>query len=328
MQELHYLEGVRLVQDQLTKHLKGFEAMGAKIQVGNGFIEAEVKGRLKGAKIYLDFPSVGATENIIMAAALAEGTTILENVAKEPEIVDLANYINAMGGKVRGAGTGTIKIEGVETLYGAKHNIIPDRIEAGTFMVAAAITEGNVLVKGAVPEHMTSLVAKMEEMGIQIIEEEEGLRVIGPSELKPIDLKTMPHPGFPTDMQSQMMALLLRANGTSMITETVFENRFMHAEEFRRMNGDIKIEGRSVIINGPVQLQGAEVSATDLRAGAALVLAGLVAEGHTRVTELKHIDRGYVNFHQKLAAIGADIERVNDETADVTQEQVVSDLNA
>lgn len=312
----------------IDQHLKGFEAMGAKIQVGNGFIEAEVKGRLKGAKIYLDFPSVGATENIIMAAALAEGTTILENVAKEPEIVDLANYINAMGGKVRGAGTGTIKIEGVETLHGAKHNIIPDRIEAGTFMVAAAITEGNVLVKGAVPEHMTSLVAKMEEMGIQIIEEEEGLRVIGPSELKPIDLKTMPHPGFPTDMQSQMMALLLRANGTSMITETVFENRFMHAEEFRRMNGDIKIEGRSVIINGPVQLQGAEVAATDLRAGAALVLAGLVAEGHTRVTELKHIDRGYVNFHQKLAAIGADIERVNDESADVTQEQVVSDLNA
>lgn len=312
----------------IDQHLKGFEAMGAKIQVGNGFIEAEVNGRLKGAKIYLDFPSVGATENIIMAAALAEGTTILENVAKEPEIVDLANYINAMGGKVRGAGTGTIKIEGVETLHGAKHNIIPDRIEAGTFMVAAAITEGNVLVKGAVPEHMTSLVAKMEEMGIQIIEEEEGLRVIGPSELKPIDLKTMPHPGFPTDMQSQMMALLLRANGTSMITETVFENRFMHAEEFRRMNGDIKIEGRSVIINGPVQLQGAEVAATDLRAGAALVLAGLVAEGHTRVTELKHIDRGYVNFHQKLAAIGADIERVNDESADVTQEQVVSDLNA
>lgn len=190
------------------------------------------------------------------------------------------------------------------------------------------ITEGNVLVKGAVPEHMTSLVAKMEEMGIQIIEEEEGLRVIGPSELKPIDLKTMPHPGFPTDMQSQMMALLLRANGTSMITETVFENRFMHAEEFRRMNGDIKIEGRSVIINGPVQLQGAEVALTDLRAGARLVLAGLVAEGHTRVTELKHIDRGYVNFHQKLATIGADIERVNDESADVTQEQVVSDLNA
>ncbi|MEC3607942.1 UDP-N-acetylglucosamine 1-carboxyvinyltransferase [Bacillus glycinifermentans] len=312
----------------IDQHLKGFEAMGAKIKVGNGFIEATVEGRLQGAKIYLDFPSVGATENLIMAASLAEGTTTLENVAKEPEIVDLTNYINAMGGKIRGAGTGTIKIEGVKTLHGAKHTIIPDRIEAGTFMVAAAITQGNVLVQGAVPEHLTSLIAKMEEMGVQIIEEADGLRIIGPAELKPIDLKTMPHPGFPTDMQSQMMALLMRANGTSMITETVFENRFMHAEEFRRMNGDIKIEGRSVIINGPVQLQGAEVAATDLRAGAALVLAGLVADGHTRVTELKHLDRGYVNFHQKLANLGADIERVNDEEVHLENKEVVSDVNA
>ncbi|MFT4399000.1 UDP-N-acetylglucosamine 1-carboxyvinyltransferase [Bacillus sp. SW14] len=313
----------------IDQHLKGFEAMGAEIKVGNGFIEAEVNGRLQGAKIYLDFPSVGATENLIMASALADGTTTLENVAKEPEIVDLANYINGMGGKIRGAGTGTIKIEGVEKLYGVKHHIIPDRIEAGTFMVAAAITEGNVLVKGAVPEHLTSLIAKMEEMGVTIKDEGEGLRVIGPKELKPIDIKTMPHPGFPTDMQSQMMALLLRASGTSMITETVFENRFMHAEEFRRMNGDIKIEGRSVIINGPVQLQGAEVAATDLRAGAALILAGLVAEGHTRVTELKHLDRGYVDFHKKLEGIGADIERVNDESASEQEnKEVVSDLNA
>ncbi|MGQ5110714.1 UDP-N-acetylglucosamine 1-carboxyvinyltransferase [Bacillus halotolerans] len=313
----------------IDQHLKGFEAMGSEIKVGNGFIEAEVKGRLQGAKIYLDFPSVGATENLIMAAALAEGTTTLENVAKEPEIVDLANYINGMGGKIRGAGTGTIKIEGVDKLHGVRHHIIPDRIEAGTFMVAAAITEGNVLVKGAVPEHLTSLIAKMEEMGVTIKDEGEGLRVIGPKELKPIDIKTMPHPGFPTDMQSQMMALLLRASGTSMITETVFENRFMHAEEFRRMNGDIKIEGRSVIINGPVQLQGAEVAATDLRAGAALILAGLVAEGHTRVTELKHLDRGYVDFHQKLAGLGADIERVNDESASEQEsKEVVSDLNA
>nr|MDH3078203.1 UDP-N-acetylglucosamine 1-carboxyvinyltransferase [Bacillus velezensis] len=313
----------------IDQHLKGFEAMGAKIKVGNGFIEAEVEGRLQGAKIYLDFPSVGATENLIMANALAEGTTTLENVAKEPEIVDLANYINAMGGKIRGAGTGTIKIEGVEKLHGVRHNIIPDRIEAGTFMVVAAITEGNVLVKGAVPEHLTSLIAKMEEMGVKITDEGEGLRVIGPAQLKPIDIKTMPHPGFPTDMQSQMMAPLLRASGTSMITETVFENRFMHAEEFRRMNGDIKIEGRSVIINGPVQPQGAEVAATDLRAGAALILAGLVAEGHTRVTELKHLDRGYVNFHQKLAALGADIERVVDETAaEQESKEVVTDLNA
>jgi UDP-N-acetylglucosamine 1-carboxyvinyltransferase len=313
----------------IDQHLKGFEAMGAKVKVGNGFIEAEVNGRLKGAKIYLDFPSVGATENIMMAASLAEGTTIIENVAKEPEIVDLANFLNKMGANVRGAGTGTIRIEGVKVLFGADHAIIPDRIEAGTFMVAAAITGGNVLVKGAVPEHISSLIAKMEEMGVAIIEENDGIRVIGPEKLKAVDIKTMPHPGFPTDMQSQMMALLLRAEGTSMITETVFENRFMHVEEFRRMNADIKIEGRSVILNGSSNLQGAEVSATDLRAAAALILSGLVADGVTRVTELKHLDRGYVDFHQKLALLGADIERVNDEEETFTViEPLVSDLNA
>ncbi len=296
----------------IDQHLKGFEAMGAKVQVGNGFVEAYVEGELKGAKIYLDFPSVGATENIMSAATLAKGTTILENAAKEPEIVDLANFLNAMGAKVRGAGTGTIRIEGVEKLYGGNHSIIPDRIEAGTFMVAAAITGGDILIENAVPEHLRSITAKMEEMGVKIIEENEGVRVIGPDKLKAVDIKTMPHPGFPTDMQSQMMALLLQADGTSMITETVFENRFMHVEEFRRMNADIKIEGRSVIMNGPNSLQGAEVGATDLRAAAALILAGLVSEGYTRVTELKHLDRGYVDFHKKLAALGATIERVNE----------------
>lgn len=313
----------------IDQHLKGFEAMGAKVKVGNGFIEAEVDGRLKGAKIYLDFPSVGATENIMMAASLAEGTTVIENVAKEPEIVDLANFLNKMGANVKGAGTGTIRIEGVRQLFGADHTIIPDRIEAGTFMVAAAITGGNVLVKNAVPEHISSLIAKMEEMGVTIIEENDGVRVIGPEKLKAADIKTMPHPGFPTDMQSQMMALLLRAEGTSMITETVFENRFMHVEEFRRMNADIKIEGRSVILNGLSNLQGAEVAATDLRAAAALILAGLVADGVTRVTELKHLDRGYVNFHEKLAMLGADIERVKEEEETFTVvEPLVSDLNA
>lgn len=314
----------------IDQHLKGFEAMGATVKVGNGFIEAEAPNGLHGAKVYLDFPSVGATENIMMAASLAKGTTVLENVAKEPEIVDLANLINKMGGKVRGAGTGTIRIEGVEKLYGADHNIIPDRIEAGTFMVAAAITGGNVLVRGAVPEHSTSLIAKMEEMGVLFIEEQDGIRVIGPEKLKAVDIKTMPHPGFPTDMQSQMMALLLRAQGTSMITETVFENRFMHVEEFRRMNANIKIDGRSVIMNGPSDLQGAEVAATDLRAAAALILTGLVADGITRVTELKHLDRGYVNIHQKLAALGADIERINEveETLDVEVDAPVADLNA
>ncbi|MFP5114206.1 UDP-N-acetylglucosamine 1-carboxyvinyltransferase [Bacillaceae bacterium C204] len=313
----------------IDQHLKGFEAMGATVKVGNGFIEAEVNGRLQGAKIYLDFPSVGATENIMMAATLAVGTTIIENVAKEPEIVDLANFLNKMGAKVRGAGTGTLRIEGVNVLFGADHNIIPDRIEAGTFMVAAAITGGNVLVKGAVPEHLSSLIAKMEEMGITIREEEDGVRVIGTDRLKAVDIKTMPHPGFPTDMQSQMMALLLRADGTSMITETVFENRFMHVEEFRRMNADIKIEGRSVILNGSSNLQGAEVSATDLRAAAALILTGLVSEGMTRVTELKHLDRGYVDFHGKLARLGADIERVSEADETFTEIQnLVSDMNA
>ena len=311
----------------IDQHLKGFEAMGAKVKVGNGFIEAEVDGRLKGAKIYLDFPSVGATENIMMAACLADGTTILENVAKEPEIVDLANFLNKMGANVRGAGTGTIRIEGVKVLFGADHAIIPDRIEAGTFMVAAAITCGNVLVQGAVPEHLSSLIAKMEEMGVKILEEDDGIRVIGPKKLKAVDIKTMPHPGFPTDMQSQMMALLLRAEGTSMITETVFENRFMHVEEFRRMNADIKIEGRSVILNGSAKLQGAEVAATDLRAAAALILTGLVADGVTRVTELKHLDRGYVDFHLKLAGLGADIERFNEEEFTET-ETFILDLNA
>ncbi|MFK9091496.1 UDP-N-acetylglucosamine 1-carboxyvinyltransferase [Bacillus salipaludis] len=313
----------------IDQHLKGFEAMGASVKVGNGFIEAEVDGRLKGAKIYLDFPSVGATENIMMAATLAQGTTIIENVAKEPEIVDLANFLNKMGARVKGAGTGTLRIEGVDVLFGADHAIIPDRIEAGTFMVAAAITCGNVLVQGAVPEHLSSLIAKMEEMGVEIFEEEDGVRVIGPERLKAVDIKTMPHPGFPTDMQSQMMALLLRAQGTSMITETVFENRFMHVEEFRRMNAEIKIEGRSVILNGPSNLQGAEVSATDLRAAAALILTGLVSEGVTRVTELKHLDRGYVDFHGKLAGLGANIERVKEADENfVEADTYISDMNA
>ncbi|WP_088104376.1 UDP-N-acetylglucosamine 1-carboxyvinyltransferase [Halalkalibacter urbisdiaboli] len=296
----------------IDQHLKGFEAMGATVEIGNGFIEARIDGQLKGAKIYLDFPSVGATENIIMAAVLAEGTTIIENAAEEPEIVCLANYLNAMGAKVRGAGTGEIRIEGVASLHAAEHTVIPDRIEAGTFMVAAAITKGNVVVEGAVAEHLRPLIAKMEEMGVEVIEEENGIRVIGPDTLKPIDIKTMPHPGFPTDMQAQMMALLLQANGTSVITETVFENRYMHVEEFRRMNGNIKIEGRSAIISGPTKLQGAEVAATDLRAGAALILAGLVADGVTRVTELKHIDRGYVDLAEKFQLLGGNVERIEE----------------
>lgn len=298
-------------------HLKGFEALGAKIHVGNGYVEAYTNGPLKGAKVYLDMPSVGATENIMMAAALAEGTSLIENAAKEPEIVDLANFLNKMGARVIGAGTEMIKIHGVKSLHGAEHTVISDRIEAGTYLVAGALTGGNVLVEGAEMEHSRSLISKMEEMGIQIIDESNGIRVIGPEILKPIDVKTLPYPGFATDMQSQMMTLMLKARGTSIVTETVFENRFMHVEEFRRMNADMKIEGRSVIIKGANALEGAEVAATDLRAGASLVLLGLIANGYTRVTELKHIDRGYIDLVGKLKALGADIERVTDDQPDL-----------
>jgi UDP-N-acetylglucosamine 1-carboxyvinyltransferase len=312
--------GCAIGQRPIDQHLKGFEKMGATVEIGNGYIEARVSGRLKGAKVYLDFPSVGATENIMMAATLAEGTTIIENCAKEPEIVDLANYLNAMGAKVRGAGTGAIRIEGVDFLHGSEHTIIPDRIEAGTFLCAAAITGGDVFVENAEPDHLRPLIAKLEEMGVIITEKPDGIHVNAPEVLKSIDIKTMPYPGFPTDMQSQMMALLLKANGTSMLTETVFENRFMHVEEFGRMSGNIKIEGRSAIISGPAKLQGAEVSATDLRAAAALILAGLVADGYTRVVELHHLDRGYVNFEAKLAALGAQIERVIEQSEEELQE--------
>ncbi|GIO07390.1 UDP-N-acetylglucosamine 1-carboxyvinyltransferase 1 [Brevibacillus reuszeri] len=298
----------------IDQHLKGFEAMGAKIEIGQGFIEATVQGRLKGAKIYLDIASVGATENIMMAAALAEGTTVIENAAEEPEIVDLANFLNRMGAKIRGAGTGSIRIEGVEKMTGCTHCVIPDRVEAGTFMVAAAITGGDVFVEGAICDHLKSVTAKLREMGVEVDEQENGIRVRRTGVLKAVDLKTLPYPGFPTDMQSQMMALLLVSEGTSIVTETVFENRFMHVEEFRRMNANIKIEGRSAIVEGGSKLTGSKVAATDLRAGAALVLAGLVSEGVTEVSALHHIDRGYVNFTEKLLALGADVERYVPET--------------
>src|SRR5690625_1191300 len=304
-------------------HLKGFEAMGAEVKFGNGYVEVKTKDRLKGAKIYLDIASVGATENIMMAASLAKGQTIIENCAKEPEIVDLANFLNKMGANIVGAGTETIRIKGVDKLHGAEHAVIPDRIEAGTFMVAAAITGGNVLIENAVSEHLRSVISKLEEMDVVVQEENNGLRVIGPKQIKATDIKTLPHPGFPTDMQSQLLALMLSAEGTSIITETVFENRFMHVEEFRRMNASVKIEGRSVIVEGPSKLQGAEVAATDLRAGAALILAGLTAEGMTRVTELKHIDRGYVDITGKLARLGANIQRVNlSETSETAKSSV------
>ncbi|MGZ9586301.1 UDP-N-acetylglucosamine 1-carboxyvinyltransferase [Paenibacillus marinisediminis] len=303
----------------IDQHLKGFEAMGAEIGLGQGYIDATVNGRLKGAKIYLDVASVGATENIMMAATLAEGTTLIENAAREPEIVDLANYLNKMGAKVRGAGTGVIRIEGVERLHGAEHTVIPDRVEAGTYMVAAAMTGGNVYVEGAIADHLGPVIAKMEEMGITVIPDENGLRVIADKPLKAVDVKTLPYPGFPTDMQSQMMALLLTASGTSVVTETVFENRFMHVDEFNLMNANIKVDGRTSVIPGNCQLIGAKVTATDLRAGAALICAGLVAEGTTEVGGVHHIDRGYVHLSEKLASLGADIWRVSVEKPDAAE---------
>lgn len=291
-------------------HLKGFEALGATITQSHGYIEAKAD-QLVGANIYLDFPSVGATQNIMMAATLAKGTTVIENVAREPEIVDLANVLNKMGAKVFGAGTEEIRIEGVTELKGTEHSIVQDRIEAGTFMIAAAATKGNVLVEEAISEHNKPLLSKLAEMGAQVIEEENGIRIIGPDELKPSNIKTLPYPGFPTDMQAQMTALQLMAHGTSVMTETVFENRFMHLEELRRMNADYQIEGQSVILYGPTELTGAEVAASDLRAAAALVIAGLVANGETLVTNLQYMDRGYYHFHQKLCTLGAHISRAD-----------------
>jgi UDP-N-acetylglucosamine 1-carboxyvinyltransferase len=295
----------------IDQHLKGFEAMGAEISLGQGYIEAKINGRLRGAKVYLDVASVGATENIMMAATLAEGVTTIENAAKEPEIVDLANYLNAMGAKVRGAGTGIIRIEGVEKLVGAEHTVIPDRVEAGTYMIAAAITGGNVYVEGAIADHLGPVISKMQEMGVTIEPDENGIRVIADRPLRSVDVKTLPYPGFPTDMQSQMMALLMVSEGTSVVTETVFENRFMHVDEFKNMRAQIKVDGRTAVVSGGTKLVGSKVTATDLRAGAALICAGLVAEGTTEVSGIHHIDRGYVNLAEKLSKLGADVYRIS-----------------
>lgn len=301
--------GCAIGKRPIDLHLKGFQALGATINQAEGYIEA-IADELHGAHIYLDFPSVGATQNIMMAAVKAKGTTIIENVAREPEIVDLANILNKMGAKIYGAGTETMRIEGVEHLHGVTHSIVQDRIEAGTFMVAAAMTGGDIIINDAISEHNRPLISKLMEMGAKIFEVEEGLRVIGPKELKPTDVKTLPHPGFPTDMQAQMTAIQLVAKGNSFVTETVFENRFQHLEEMRRMNAHVKIDGSVACIEGGHELQGATVYATDLRAAAALILAGLKAKGRTRVRNLKYLDRGYYKFHEKLRALGADVVRV------------------
>ena len=292
-------------------HLKGFEALGAKISIGHGYIEAVAPEGLKGAQIYLDFPSVGATENILMAASMAEGQTIIENPAQEPEIVDLANYLNIMGAKIRGAGTNVIKVEGAKKLIAHDYTIIPDRIEAGTYMIAAAMTQGDVYIANAISEHLKPVIAKLKESGVKVIEDVDGIRVICDKRPRAVDIKTLPYPGFPTDMQAQFMAMLTISSGTSMVTETVFENRFMHVDELRRMGAKIKIDGRTSVVEGTDKLTGCQVKATDLRAGAAIVLAALVAEGETQVGDIHHIDRGYDNLVQKLVSLGADIKRVD-----------------
>ena len=294
-------------------HLKGLEAMGAQITQTAGYIEAKAD-RLMGAHIYMDFPSVGATQNIMMAATLAQGTTVIENAAREPEIVDLALLLNKMGAKVRGAGTENITIIGVEKLHGAEHNVVQDRIEAGTFMVAAAMTGGDLLIEDAIWEHNRPLLSKMQEMGVEVIEEDEGIRVRSDvSKLKAVSVKTLPYPGFPTDMQAQFTALMAIAQGESVMVETVFENRFQQLEEMRRMGLHSDIMRDTARIWGGSSLQGAEVMSTDLRASATLILMGLIAEGETKVSKLVHLDRGYYKFHEKLAALGANVKRVKEE---------------
>ncbi len=293
----------------INLHLKGLEAMGAKITLDHGYVEARAR-RLRGARIYFDIPTVGGTENLLMAATLAKGTTVLENAACEPEIVDLATALNAMGARIEGAGSDTVTIEGVTELRPMDHAVMPDRIEAGTFMIAAAITRGDVRVAGAIPGHLEALTAKLREAGVAITEEDGALRVKGPRRINSVDLKTQPHPGFPTDMQAQFMALMTLGDGTSLISENVFENRFMHVCELQRMGADIAIEGHTASIKGVKGLLGAPVMATDLRASASLVLAGLAADNTTEVSRIYHLDRGYEKIEEKLKGLGADIERV------------------
>lgn len=302
--------GCAIGERPIDLHLKALDAMGADIELEHGYVVAKAK-KLKGARVYLDIASVTGTENIMMAAALADGVTVIENAAKEPEIVELASVLKKMGARIAGEGSDEITIEGVSELHPVSHEIMPDRIEAGTLMAAAAITNGNVLVRGAAPDNMEAVISKFREAGVSVETENGGIRVTGNGRLKSVDIKTIPYPGFPTDMQAQMMVLMATARGLSVISETVFENRFMHVSELRRMGADIHIEGHSAIVKGVKSLSGAPVMATDLRASASLILAGLVAEGVTEVSRIYHLDRGYEGLEKKLSALGADIERIN-----------------
>ncbi|MGD6776201.1 UDP-N-acetylglucosamine 1-carboxyvinyltransferase [Sutcliffiella horikoshii] len=302
--------GCHLGPRPIDQHIKGFEALGAEVTNEQGAIYLRAE-ELRGARIYLDVVSVGATINIMLAAVKAKGRTIIENAAKEPEIIDVATLLSSMGAKIKGAGTDVIRIDGVESLHGCKHTIIPDRIEAGTYMIMAAAAGGEMIIDNVIPTHLEPLIAKLREMGVRIdINNDQDQVLVVPGEkLKAVDVKTLVHPGFPTDLQQPMTTLLTKAQGTSIVTDTIYSARFKHVDELRRMNGQIKVEGRSAIINGPVQLQGAKVRASDLRAGAALVIAGLLADGLTEVTGLEHIDRGYSHLEEKLEGLGATIWR-------------------
>ncbi len=308
----------------IDQHIKGMTALGADVDVKNGFVYADARdGRLHGARIYLDKVSVGATMNIILAAALAQGRTVIENAAREPHIVDLANFLNSMGADVRGAGTDTVKVNGVDKLHGGSYAIIPDQIEAGTYMVAAAATGGEVLIKNVIPRHLECISAKLRETGTIVQEYEDSVLVKGASTLRKVNIKTLPYPGFPTDMQPPMGALMCLANGTSVITEGVYDNRFKYTNELRKMGAEIQVDGRVAVIEGGKRLTGAPVHACDLRAGAAIVIAGMCATGTTVVEDVRYIERGYENFVGKLKALGADIECVDEPDESDSSEKIL-----
>ncbi|MBQ3573111.1 MAG: UDP-N-acetylglucosamine 1-carboxyvinyltransferase, partial [Clostridia bacterium] len=299
--------GCQIGARPIDLHLKGFAAMGAKIKQGHGYVEIKCP-RLEGAKIYLDFPSVGATENIMTAACLADGEVIIENAANEPEIIDLANFLRSMGAEISGDGTDTILVKGKQKLHPCRFSIIPDRIEAGTFMVIAAACRGRLKLENAVASHLGPVIAKLKEMGFCINANENSVEIFPCDKFKSVDIKTLPYPGFPTDMQAQFMSLMSIADGTGVVVETVFENRFMQVPELLRMGANIKIDGRTAVINGTRRLSGAQVRATDLRAGAALVIAALSAQGPSEISDIEHIERGYENFVEKLSSIGVKIK--------------------
>lgn len=302
--------GCNIGNRPIDQHLKGFRALGAKVTIEGGAVLAHAID-LVGSHIYLDVVSVGATINIMMAAALADGQTIIENAAKEPHIVDVANFLNSMGANIKGAGTDIIRIRGVERLHGTEYSVIPDQIEAGTFMCAAAITKGDIMIKNVIPKHLEAISAKLIEMGCEVIEFDDAVRVVGKPMLRPTNIKTLPYPGFPTDMQPQVTVALALAKGTSIVTESIFENRFKYVDEMARMGSNVKVEGNVAVIDGVGGFKGAHVNAPDLRAGAALVIAGLAADGYTTVDEIGYIQRGYENFEEKLKGLGALIEKVD-----------------